>query len=132
VEIARGKGHAWQAVIAEIRRETEEGLPVAVLASVGDEPISGDECDPVARVEQTLLPSVIHVVPEVSGVTVPAAAVVTTADGDTAVVLESGEVRPVTVVASASGVAVVEGIEVGERIRAPGALPSAAGGGENR
>lgn len=127
VEIPREGGGVWQAVIAEVRREGEAGVPVAVLVGVGDEPICGDECDEVPIVEETLLPSVIHVVPEVSGVTVPAAAVVTTAEGDTAVVLESGELRPVTVVASASGVAVVEGLEVGERVRAPGALPSADG-----
>jgi hypothetical protein len=60
-------------------------------------------------------------------VTVPAAALVTTAAGQTAVVLASGELRPVEVAASATGMAVVDGVEAGEPVRTPGELPDGSG-----
>lgn len=123
VEIPRDDGGAWQAEIAEVRRGEEAGT-VAVLTSVGDDPVCGDACAQVPLQEETLLPSVIHVVPEQSGVTVPTAAVVTTADGQTAAVHESGELLPVSVVASASGTAVVEGVDAGQRVRVPGDIPA--------
>jgi hypothetical protein len=55
-------------------------------------------------------------------VLVPAAALATTADGQAVVVLESGELQQVSVVASASGMAIVEGLGEGQLVRTPGRL----------
>lgn len=123
VEIPRSEGEPWRAEISEIQPDDgQRGGPVAVLAGAGGTPICGEDCGEIPLQEETLLPSVIQVVPEVDGVTVPAAALVTTAGGELGVVLAGGEFRPVTVVASASGTAVVEGVRVGEQVRTPGEL----------
>jgi hypothetical protein len=95
---------------------------VAELAGPDGGPVCGGECDQVPFGDATLLPSTIHVVPEVAGVLVPAAALATTADGQTVVVLESGELQQVSVVASASGMAIVEGVDEGQLVRTPGRL----------
>lgn len=127
VEIPRDDGEPWRAEITDVRQPAEEGgAPVAVLAGVDGTPVCRGDCDQVPVEREVLLPSLIRVVPERSGVTVPAAALVTTAAGQTAVVLNSGELRPVDIVASASGLSVVEGVEVGEQVRTPGEIPAAA------
>lgn len=124
VEIPRDGGEAWLAEVTENRPAEEGASPVATLAGREDAPVCRDECDQVPVGQEVLLPSLIHIVPEESGVTVPAAALVTTASGDTAVVRPSGELQPVEVVASASGLAVVEGVEAGEQVRTPGKIPA--------
>lgn len=122
VEILPGDGDAWPAEVTDVREGAEAGV-TASLGGIGGATICGDDCADVPVGDATLLPNLIHVVPEVSGVVVPIAAVVTTADGETAVVLGSGDVRPVTVISSAEGIAVVEGVAVGETVRTPGLIP---------
>lgn len=127
VEIPRDDGEPWHAVVAEVRRQDGQagtGGAVAVLASRDEDPICARSCGEVPLGDESLVPSIIHIVPEVSGTTVPASAIVTNADGQPAVVLASGEVRPVEVVASATGVAAVAGIEPGDQVRVPGELPA--------
>lgn len=129
VEIGRSDGAPWRAVVAEIRRQSDEAGPggaVAVLASAGDGPVCAESCGEVPLGDESLLPSTIHIVAEVSGTTVPASAIVTTADGQAAVVLGNGAVEPVDVVASAQGLAAVEGIEPGDKVQVPGELPADA------
>jgi hypothetical protein len=111
----------WPAQVTAVRVDQPESF-TAELGGVGGAPICTEDCTSIPYGEEVLLPSVIHVLPEVTGVTVPAAAVVTDASGRTGVVLESGEFQPVTVVAGASGMVVVEGIEAGTRVRTPGQL----------
>lgn len=112
---------SWSAVVTELTVDGS-GSPLARLGGVDGGPICTEDCVHVPYGTAVVLPSLIHVVPEVEGVTVPAAAVVTAADGGTGVVLESGEFRPVTVLTGASGLVVVEGIEAGTRVRTPGEL----------
>lgn len=107
----------WPAEVAE-QRQTETGL-VYVLAAPDGGPVCGQDCGRLPAAEQTLLSSTVTVVPEVEGVTVPAGAVITRADGTTAVRTEAGEV-PVRVLAAEQGVAVVEGLEAGTRVRLGG------------
>jgi peptidoglycan hydrolase-like protein with peptidoglycan-binding domain len=121
VEISPDGAGPWQAQVSAVRRDEESGF-TADLSAVDGAAICAQECGSIPVGEQVLLPSTIHVVPEVSGVVVPAAAVVTNAAGRTGVVLESGEFHPVTVVAGASGMAVVGGLAVGTRVRTPGEM----------
>lgn len=114
-------GRSWAAEVTAVTTGASQ-VPTAQLGGVDGAPICADDCVSIPFGETVLLPCVIHVVPEVEGVTVPAAAVVTSADGRPGVVLESGEFRPVTVVAGASGLVVVEGIDEGVRVRTPGRL----------
>lgn len=119
VDITAADGRRWSAEVTAVATD-ESGSPTARLGGIGGAPICTDDCTLIPYGETMLLPSVIHVVPEIEGVTVPAAAVVTAADGRAGVVLESGEFHPVTVVAGASGMVVVEGIDDGTRVRIPG------------
>lgn len=122
VDITVENAGPWSAqVTAVVAGDQSSGLR-AELGGVDGAPICDDDCASIPYGQEVLLPSVIHVVPEVSGVTVPAAAVITDASGRTGVVLESGEFQPVAVVAGASGLVVVEGIEAGTRVRTPGEL----------
>lgn len=111
---------SWPARITAIRQHPESGGQVAVLAHVDGGPVCADECGRVPLGEPTLLPSVIHVVPQVAGVVVPASAVVSTSAGQPVVITAAGELVPVTVEASAAGMAVVDGVPVGTQVRAPG------------
>ena len=127
VEIDSGGDEPWLAEIVEVRRSAEQGT-MALLAGVDGDSICGNECELIPIHEETLLSTSIKVVPRVEGVSVPAAAVVTTAAGRTVVVLDDGSLRPVKVVASGSGVAIVAGLEVGDLVRTPGAVTDESGG----
>lgn len=123
VEILRESDDRWPAIIVDVRRGEEptgEGGVTAVLDGADGEPVCGDECGELPIDAPTLLPSLIHVVPEAEGVTVPAAAIVTRADGTTLVQLADGRWQPVAVLASASGMAVVNGLTAGTQVRTPG------------
>jgi peptidoglycan hydrolase-like protein with peptidoglycan-binding domain len=122
VEISPEGAGPWRAEVVAVRPSA--GGPVAELGGLDGAPICGEDCTVIPFGEEALLPSVVHIVPEVSGVTVPAAAVVTDATGRTGVVLESGGFQPVTVVAGAAGMAVVTGLAVGTRVRTPGGVPA--------
>ena len=122
-------GGTWSAEIGEVRRGTGSDGPggmSAILTSEAGADICGDDCDEITIDAETLLDSTIHLVPETTGLTVPAAALATTAAGQTVVVLESGELQPVTVVTAARGMAVVEGVADGARVRIPGEVPGDA------
>ena len=54
------------------------------------------------------------------GVVVPLAALITDADGSTAVIAADGQRLPVTVLARARGMAVVQGVRAGTSVRVPG------------
>lgn len=119
VELRYGD-HKWEAKVVEVRPATEESAAEAVLINTGQGAICGEDCGAIPLGGATLVSSVIEVVPEESGVIVPAASVVTRADGTTGVVLAGGEFRAVTLGAAARGMAVVEGIESGVKVRTPG------------
>lgn len=119
VEIPRESG-TWSGTVTEIRQDPQTGGSLAVLQGENGRPVCGTACRTVPFGDTALLPSVVHVVPEVQGVALPVAAIASTADGQTVVVLESGERVPVVVVASASGMVVVEGLDAGTKVRVPG------------
>jgi len=120
VDVSSPAGGVWPAVVAELLPSTNMEPARAILTAPDGSPVCGSECDLIPVEQSTLLPAAVFVVPEVTGVVVPAAAVVTTADGTTAVRLADGTVQPVTVVASAVGSAAVSGLEVGTQVRTPG------------
>lgn len=120
VEVEHDRG-VWDAEITAVAAEGEADSSSATLRSPeGDGPLCDDECDAIPLGEPVLLPSRIHVVPETSGVTVPTAAIVTDASGATGVLDEAGQFTPAELIESASGMAVVEGIDAGTRVRVPG------------
>lgn len=115
-------GTTWHAVVREIRPADAEQPAVAVLAAT-EGSICTDRCDDLPVDLPTALPARLHVVPETSGVVVPAAAVVNEADGTTWVRLADGSKRSIDVLAGAQGQVVVDGVAVGEKVRTPGGAP---------
>lgn len=116
----------WLAVVDSVGTDSDEsGNQAAQLAPApGEDSICASSCEGVAIRGATLFPSVVQVIPEVDGIVVPASAVVTTADDQTAVVLEDGTVTGVSVLAGAFGTVVVDGLSEGQLVRAPALLPA--------
>lgn len=122
VDLSHGK-HSWTARVESIVPASETEPARAVLGGDDGDPVCGAECASIPLGGPTLVSGVIRLVPDAEGVVVPAAAVVTAADGSTGVVLKDGGFRQVGVAASANGSAVVEGLEVGALVRVPGEVP---------
>lgn len=119
VEITSPGGDTWVAVAGEQSPDPETGTITVALDAPESGVICGDQCGQVPVTGQALLSSKIVTVPTVAGLVVPSAALVTGADGQTAVVTEAGDRVPVSVVASARGMSVVEGVDAGVRVRVP-------------
>lgn len=115
------EAQTWRAVIDSIGEPTQDGSAVATLRSPTKAPICGARCVEVPLSGVSGLGATIVIVPESKGVVVPAAALVVGADGTTAVHREDGTRVTVTVKASAGGRSVVEGVEVGTKVRVSGA-----------
>ncbi|WP_166345309.1 peptidoglycan-binding domain-containing protein [Phytoactinopolyspora limicola] len=120
VEIDQSGSQPWLAEIASIGFDDETAQRYAELDAASGESICGDECDVVPLGDASLFPSMIQVVPDTEGTIVPIAALVTDAAGSTGVIRESGDFHPVDMVEYASGLAVVEGLDAGSRVRVPG------------
>lgn len=114
----RSPASTWQAVIRDIQLNENQTF-VANLQAAEDGSICGDECYEISLGEPTLLSSTIYTVPAINGITVPAAAVTTDAEGQTAVIAEGGQPIPVEVLAGAQGTVVVDGLDAGTRVRVP-------------
>jgi hypothetical protein len=71
---------------------------------------------------QTLLQSRIVTEETVTGLVVPSAALLSGADGRTTVTDEEAVSHPVTVVTSARGMSVIEGVPAGTRVRVPASV----------
>lgn len=111
------EGEEWEAEVARLESDAATGETRAVLRPSGDLSSICDDCGRVVQLgDRTVLTGALVVVPEVLGSEVPTAAIVTAADGSTHVRLEDGSNSAVTVLASARGASIVEGVEVGERI----------------
>lgn len=126
------EGHEWDAVISG-SRQNENGETVFALTAPDGGLVCGDECDAVATGDEVLVLAQVSVVPPATGPAVPVAAVVTTPDGSASVqvVDDAGarSERPVTVVGSQDGVAVLDGVAVGERVQVFGDASSSDGNG---
>lgn len=114
----------WPAAIAGSRQD-ENGQTMFDLVGADGGEVCADACAALPLDAQVTLRSQVVVVPRVSGVTVPVAAVRTAPDGSTTVMTEAGEVR-VEVQGSGQGLAVVEGIDVGTRVLLGQSAPTEA------
>lgn len=116
----------WEAVAGE-RSQDENGNTVYTLTAPDGGPVCGQECDELPAQEESSILSQVHVVPTVSGPTVPVAAIRTEVDGARYVLLSDGQEADVQVLASSGGVAVVDGVDVGQQVQigADGSPPPA-------
>lgn len=113
-------GGTWDAVVAEVA-DNPEGFGIEyVLVAPDGGPVCGDACAGVVPVEGfTEFPARVVVLAATTGPGLPVAGIRTGVDGAPFVRLASGEERPVSVVASSGGTAVVEGIEAGDVVLLP-------------
>lgn len=105
--------YVWDAVItgSQVR---ENGVVDLVLAAPGGGVVCGAQCGVLPAAESTTLTGRVQVVPDVTGPAVPVAAVRTDDGGAAYVALPDGGRAPVRVLASGDGLAVVEGLAVGD------------------
>lgn len=111
--------HEWKAVAGESTSD-EQGLIRITLTAPDGGVVCGEDCDALPADATTSLLSQVSVVPPVSGPVVPVSALRTQPDGAaTVTVVRDGaaEDRIVTVLGSADGLAVVDGVDAGEQVR---------------
>lgn len=124
------EGVRWLAVLGESGVD-ESGHSRFALAAPEGGPVCGDDCGKLPAQERLSLRAQVMIVPEVVGPAVPVAALRTDPGGQAWVWMQDGTRREVSVLGSSGGVAVVEGLQVGERVQVfgdPGENGQDAGG----
>lgn len=119
VEITGPENSAWTAYVVDQVADPEIATISVNLQGADGAPICADKCGLIPVTGESRLASKIVTVATVQGLVVPSAALVTGADGQTAVIDTEGERVPVVVGASARGMSVVEGVSEGTRVRIP-------------
>jgi len=109
----------WRAKVSRIVLP-DFGPARAILYGLNGQPVCGTECSIIPVGDPQVFPALLEVIPETSGIVVPAAAIFTNAQGLTGVTTADGSFVPVTLLASASGQAAVTGIDDGTLVRTPG------------
>lgn len=118
VEMTSPQGQPWEAFTEEQSRNDEGAISVRLVGADGAS-ICGTTCMEIAPTGKTSLKSRIVVVEDVEGLVVPSSALVTDAEGTTAVLDEKGRRVPVKVVTSADGMSVITGAREGMRVEIP-------------
>lgn len=119
VELTSPEGATWTAVSADQERDKETDALTLTLTGIDGASICGDACGQIPISGQAQLVSRIIIVEPVTGLVVPSAALVTDANGDTMLIDANDRRRPVTVIAAAKGMSVIEGVDAGLRVRVP-------------
>lgn len=116
VAITSPSGATWSATIGERQKDLESGQITMALKSTSEGPICGDQCTDISVGQAATLACDVTTVERLSGATIPAAAIRTTAEGATVVVDDLGRQHTITILGAAKGMAVIEGIAVGTRV----------------
>lgn len=111
-------GSAWQGQVATYATDAS-GAQVAVLEGVNGSALCAEQCAQVPAAGRTLMQGTLILAPEVTGLMVPAAALMTAADGSVEVLSQGGERVAVQVVAEARGLVIVTGVAEGTLVRVP-------------
>lgn len=113
------EGSEWRAIIAD-SKQAEGGTRVFTLTAEDGGPVCGSDCGKLGGAVERNLPSTVLIVPPATGPAVPVAALQTDASGRASVRVVAADgtrgERPVVVKGSQDGVAIVEGVRVGERV----------------
>lgn len=118
VDVRHADG-TWNAVISDAHVTSDGQLVVALTGPDGGS-VCARTCPAMPAAGEMLFQASVHVVPVTEGLVVPATALVTSPTGDVEVRTEAGTVRTVTVLATAGGVSVIDGLEPGTRVQLPG------------
>lgn len=118
--VVHHQGLDWPAVVADVGRDPS-GQTTWVLSAPDGGVVCADQCGSLPAVEEITVLAEVRVSPPVAGPGVPVAAITTRPDGSTVVLVagtgQERTERPVTVLGSQDGIAVVEGLTVGERVQ---------------
>jgi len=112
-------GGAWEAVIGDAHVDSDGQLVVTLVGLDGGS-VCGTRCQAVPTTGEALYPGAVHVVPVTEGLVVPTAALMTSPTGDVQVRTDAGALQTVTVLATAGGVSVIDGLEPGTRVQLVG------------
>ena len=116
----------WDAVIARAAEATEQGVDELslVLEAADGGVVCRDACaEWIPFTGRTSFEADIVVVPETTGPVVPVAAIVTDPGGAHSVQMVDGTQAPIDVLVSTGGLAVVDGVEPGDVVVLPFAVP---------
>ncbi len=111
--------HTWAGKLGALKVADDHTISSVITGADGDS-LCGTQCRAVPVEGLTQLQGEAQLQAPVAGIVVPVAALVSNADGSTAVVGTDGSRISVTVTAQARGMAVVTGLAVGTRVRVPG------------
>jgi peptidoglycan hydrolase-like protein with peptidoglycan-binding domain len=119
--VLRTEDVTWRATVRSTGGVDESGATRAFLGPPkGRSSICAPRCSVVSTSRAQSVEATVLVTPARTGSVVPTAALAVDAEGGTAVIDPAGRAIAVSVVASASGRAIVSGVEVGQRVRVPG------------
>lgn len=121
VEVSAPDGQLWQGVAGEQKRDGEDGTVTIAITGANGTVLCDGGCAQIPVSGQTALASKIVTVEQVDGLVVPSAALITSADGTTAVIDSDDNRIPVEIVASAKGMSIIKGVDEGLRVRVPAA-----------
>ncbi|WP_241961184.1 hypothetical protein [Homoserinimonas hongtaonis] len=115
VSIEGPAGQDWK---GELRGRTElsDGSISLTVEGTDGTAICGDECQTIPVDSQSTLSATVIRVESTTGVVVPVTAISSDASGNTSVTLINGSSQDVEILASANGLAVISGIDSGERL----------------
>jgi hypothetical protein len=108
----------WEGYVADQRTDPQEGTTI-ILAGKDGASICGQDCGSIPVTGRSLLLSKVVTVESVSGLVVPSAALLSSADGTVSVTDTKGASHKVTVTTSAHGMSVIVGVPAGTRVRVP-------------
>lgn len=119
VQLTSPEGALWDAFAGDRVSEAQSQTIIVTLTAAEGEVICRDQCAEVPVAGEALLPTRIITVPTVQGLVVPSSALLSDASGQIAVIDSKERLIPVTVIASAKGMSVIEGVNEGVRVRIP-------------
>lgn len=114
IEVNHGELN-WMAQIQQSTTDESRNVSYTLASPEGGQ-VCREQCDQLPSGSMVTLRSKVIVVPETTGIGIPAAAVSTTATGQAQVTTEAGT-TPVEVVASSQGIVIVTGLEAGTAVR---------------
>lgn len=120
VEISSPDGDTWEGYAGTQTRDETSGTVTIALEGADGAVICGKDCGQVPVTGQATLSSTIVTVETTSGTVVPSSALVSGADGQLALIGATGTRIPVSVLAAARGMSVVDGVDAGTKVRVPG------------
>lgn len=119
--VLRKEDVTWRATVRSTGGVDHSGATRVFLGPPkGRSSICAPRCSLVSTSRAQSVEATVLVTPARTGTVVPTAALAVDAEGGTALIDPAGRAIAVRVVASASGKAIVSGIEVGQRVRVPG------------